>query len=71
MGNIDGIKVINICDVIHYDTPWEESKAVLEALCKDTGFAYYGRPREDFSVWEAVSIAKAAGNPGVVVEDLS
>lgn len=40
-------------------------------FCEANGFHYYARPRESFSIHEAICETKSFGKNKVIVEDLS
>lgn len=49
----------------------ERLRIKMDAFAKKFNLTFYSRPREDFSVWEAIDKAVAEGFAGVIVEDLS
>jgi site-specific DNA-adenine methylase len=64
------IKVISIC-ALNLSDNFEQSCQQLKDFCHENNAYYYAQPREDFSLQDAVEIAKSFGNTTVVVEDLS
>ncbi len=70
------IEVVSICDVDapkpeDFDFDWDKLVPAFQAWCRENGFWYYARPREDFFIFEAVEEAAANGFKKVLVEDLS
>lgn len=79
-GNVD---VINICDLLeclfpgYFDSDaWmkigfdEEGEAVIKWIADNDAY-YYGKPKEDFFIGEAVRECAELGKYLVVVEDMS
>lgn len=77
MDIIDGINIINICDWLdatfkyEKEHDYEETGRILRIWCAANDATYYGRPRENFFMREAVELAKKDGKETVIVEDLS
>ena len=72
------IKVVNICDLLdrlyphgHHNVDYMASGVATKKWCDENDSHYYARPREDFSIGEAVREAIANRKSCVVVEDLS
>ena len=74
------IDAISICDMMDVTSPgwlnkrdstWEEDCEAMKAFEKKHDGLYYGRPRESFSVWEAVDLAIKAGKKMIILEDMS
>lgn len=70
------IDVYGICSVMDEIDPdgelsWEESGDKLMEWCDTHDACYYARPRESFSLDEAIEQARKEGKSRVVVEDLS
>lgn len=82
---VDGVSVINICHLMDalmeanlmpawaqlHSMPFAEQSALIQGWQQVHGAAHYAASRENFSVWEAVKVAKAAIRSVVVAEDLS
>ena len=64
---------INIDPIVNhiFDLPWDTSCAALKWYCCSANAYYYGRPREDFSMVEAHSLARAAGCDSLILDDMS
>lgn len=75
MDSRDGIDIFNVCDLIDWDQDQALDDDLFSARLKEfqaeKGASYYSACREDFSIYEAVELAKAEGKSAVVVEDLS
>lgn len=70
------MKVIKLLDVeneIYGDkNPYsEEGINTLRSWLSDNDVCYYGRPKEDFFISEAIEIAERVGTSSVLVENLS
>jgi hypothetical protein len=50
---------------------YAESGPWLEKFCQRNNALYYARPREDFSVNEAMALAKSGNHTMVILEDMS
>ena len=84
MNALDGVDVINICDLIPvlFGSDWcqryiegkftyaDQMKAV-RSWCRDNNAHFYARGREEFNKYEAAEEALEKGLCVVVVEDLS
>lgn len=69
---IDGIEIIPMSQVPKNAQGWdEESLAKFRVWLRDTATAYYARPKNYFSMGEAIRIAKGLGRTRLIAEDLS
>lgn len=76
MCHYDGIEVINICDLMAVLDPemnmsYYEASAMVKNWCEENDANYYGKPKANFFVDEAISETKKTGKTKVVIEDLS
>jgi hypothetical protein len=73
---MDGVEVINICDLYDALRLWNEQNYTdeikkVEGWCKANEASIYSEDREDFFLFLGVEKAKREGKARVVVEDLS
>lgn len=75
-----GVFVYNICDWLdaefgadmdYFGMDIEIVNERFRQFCEANGFHYYARPRESFSIHEAICETKLFGKTKVIVEDLS
>jgi hypothetical protein len=78
MKQFDDISVINICDYMDLMYPgqpfgpaWEVQIRDMKEFCSANNCNYYGVPRENFSMLEALKDTQDKGLKFVIVEDLS
>ena len=75
------IRVFNVIDVLDHLFPkggpadslidYEEKMDAVDDWAEKNRAFYYENPREDFSEWEAVKLAREAGAEAVILHDLS
>jgi hypothetical protein len=69
---ITGIRIMTYEETgLPMNIPYEEQGNLLKDWCFHNNATYYARPREDFSIEEAVRVACNGGFRTVVVEDMS
>lgn len=74
--NYDGVEVYNICDFFSdidpdMDLSYEEENKAMKKWCKENDALYYGKPKVNFRIDEAVKQARDEGKTKVILEDLS
>ena len=72
------VKVVGIIDLLdclypngHHNVDYMASGVATKKWCDENNSHYYAKPREDFSIGEAIREAIANRKSCVVVEDLS
>ena len=67
------IKSVSVCDILgdNFVGDYDEECRIVKEYVKEHDAHYYGKPREDFFMFEAFEEAEAKGKSIVVVEDLS